>query len=134
ILVQVAAGQDKAEFQMRFRRKSTRAEHERLTQAALTRSGNAARGRKLFFNVEKSQCLKCHYLEGLGEKVGPDLTGIANRFGRIHVIESILEPSRTVAPGYQTVAIALKDGRSVTGVKVAQTDKLVTLVDNQGKK
>src|SRR5262249_52173678 len=49
---------DGVEFPLRFRRKSAVADHERLTQAALARAGNPERGRKLFFDVERSQCLK----------------------------------------------------------------------------
>src|SRR5262249_1286845 len=87
-----------AEVHLPFRRKRTRADHERLTQAALTLAGNAERGRKVFFDVEKSQCLKCHRLGDKGERIGPELTGVGSRFGRIHLVESILEPSRTIAP------------------------------------
>jgi putative membrane-bound dehydrogenase-like protein len=123
-----------ADFHVRFRRKSNTAVHERLTQAALNRAGNPERGRKLFFNVAKSSCLKCHRLDNQGERIGPELTGIGNRFGRIHLIESILEPSRWIAPGYETLVIELKDGRVLTGTRVAETAETLTLGDKDGKK
>jgi putative heme-binding domain-containing protein len=122
------------QFHLHFRRTSSRAEHEQLTQAALTRPGNQERGRAVFFNVEKSQCLKCHYLAGKGERIGPDLTGVGSRFGRIHLIESILEPSRSIASSYQTWLVIRKDGRQLTGVKVAETNRNLTLGDTQGQK
>src|SRR5262249_51617047 len=112
----------------------SRAEHEKLTQAALDRPGNPARGRTVFFNVEKSHCLKCHRLREKGERIGPDLTGIGTRFSRVYLIESILDPSRTIAPSYQTVLLVLTDGRQLTGVKVAETEKTLTLADKDGKK
>jgi putative heme-binding domain-containing protein len=122
------------EFHLRFRRKSSRVEHEKLMQAALSRAGNAERGRKVFLDIQKSQCLKCHRLGDQGERIGPELTGVGSRFARVHLIESILEPSRTVVPGFQTHVIALSDGRVITGVKVAESDRSLTLADQQGKK
>jgi putative membrane-bound dehydrogenase-like protein len=134
LLVQVGPSRAAVEFHLRFRRKSTTAEHERLTQAALARAGNAQRGRKLFFDVEKSQCLKCHRLGEQGERIGPELTGVGGRFSPIYIVESILEPSRTIAPSFTTLMLVLKNGKTLTGVKVAETETTLTLADNQGQK
>ena len=135
LLVQIAGVPDAAlEFHARIRRKSSKAEHERLVEAALSRTGNVERGRKLFLTVEKSQCLKCHRLGELGERIGPELTGLGSRFSRVHIIESLLEPSRTIAAGFQSQTVALQDGRVLTGLKVSETDDTLVLADNQGKK
>jgi putative heme-binding domain-containing protein len=134
LLIQIAPSKGNVEFHLRFRRKSAAADHERLVQAALTRTGDAARGRKLFFDTARAQCSKCHRLGDQGERIGPDLTGIGNRFARIHLIESILEPSRTIAPSYETVLVLLKDGRIVAGTRIAETAETLTLGDNQGQK
>jgi putative heme-binding domain-containing protein len=120
-------------FHLRFRRKGSTVEHERLMQQALARSGNAERGRALFADVAKSQCLKCHRLGGQGARIGPDLTAVGGRFPRAYLIESILEPSRTVAPSYETVAVALVDGRVLTGVRTGETGTSLTLADAEGK-
>jgi putative membrane-bound dehydrogenase-like protein len=122
------------DFHLRFRRKSSTALHEKLTQAALTRAGNIEKGSKLFLNIERTQCLKCHRVGEQGEKIGPDLTGIGNRFSRIHLIESILEPSRTIASSFQTLAITTSDGKTITGVKFAESDKTIEVGDKDGKK
>ncbi len=142
-----AAGEAAPVFHLRFRRKSTKAEHEKLMQAALNRSGNVERGRKVFLDAQKSQCIKCHRIatspptplpqggrvENEGERIGPDLTGIGNRLARVQLIESILEPSRTVTAGYQTVVVSLKDGRVLSGVKISEVDGTLTLADQQGQ-
>jgi len=133
LLVQVTAAATTAEFHMRFRRKSSKMEHEQLTQAALNRPGNAQRGRQLFNNVAKSSCLKCHRLKDQGERIGPELTGIGNRFGRIHIIESILEPSRWIAPGYETLVVELADGRILSGTRISESADTLTLGDKDGK-
>ena len=69
----------------------------------------AERGRKIFFDAEKSLCIKCHRVGDQGERIGPELTGIGARFGRVYLIESILEPSRAVVPGFATVRAELSD-------------------------
>src|SRR5205823_5338326 len=46
VLVQLTGAKDKAEFQLRFRRKSATAEQERLALAALSRTGDPERGRR----------------------------------------------------------------------------------------
>jgi putative heme-binding domain-containing protein len=134
LLVQVGPGKEGVAFHLRFRHKSSKAEYERLTLAALGRAGNPEKGRKLFFDVEKSLCLKCHRLGDQGERIGPELTGVGGRFSRIYLVESILEPSRTIAPSFGTLVVTLKDGKVLTGVKVAETETTLTLGDSQGQK
>lgn len=134
VLIAADAAEGPVEFHLHFRKRSNKAEHEKLTQAALTRGGNIERGRKLFLDQEKSQCLKCHQLGEKGERIGPELTGVGARFSRVHLIESILEPSRTLAPSFGTFTASMKNGKSYSGVKVAETESMVTLADNQGQK
>lgn len=134
VLVATGSGNGDVEFHLRFRRKSNKAAHEKLTQAALSRTGNAERGRKMFFDKEKSQCLKCHQLGNQGERIGPDLSGVGARFSRVYLIESILDPSRAIAPSFGTIVVTLKNGKILNGVKVAEDEQSITLADNQGQK
>ena len=89
LLVKVTSNSTPTRFHVRFRPKSSKAEHERLTQLVLEGRGNAERGQKLFANVEKSLCMRCHRIGEQGGRIGPDLTDIGSRFSRIHLIESI---------------------------------------------
>jgi putative heme-binding domain-containing protein len=120
-------------FHVRFRPKSSKVEHERLTQLLLAGRGNVDRGRELFSNAEKSLCFKCHRIGVSGGRIGPDLTGIGSRFSRIHLVESILNPSRTIAPSYASMLVVLDNGRVLTGVKTAETPDSITLGDKDGK-
>src|SRR5262245_30604411 len=133
VVVQLA-GAKTNEFSLRFRRKSAAPAHERLAQAALARAGNPERGRQVFLNAEKSLCVKCHRVGDQGERVGPELTGLGGRFPKVYIVESILEPSRSISPSFETVAVTLTNGKVLTGVKVAETEASVTLVDNQAQK
>jgi putative heme-binding domain-containing protein len=122
------------EFQLRFRRKSAAAEQERLARAALSRAGDPERGRRVFHDAEKALCLKCHRVGDQGERVGPDLTGLGSRFSRAYIIESILEPGRTVSPSFESASVVLKSGKVFTGIKTAETEASITLVDSEAKK
>ncbi|MBP63688.1 MAG: hypothetical protein CMJ62_19360 [Planctomycetaceae bacterium] len=133
LVVRMAGAKDGPHFHLRFRRKSSKAEHERLSKIGLTSQGDINRGGEVFAAAEKSQCIKCHRIGNEPGRIGPDLTGIGSRFSRIHLIESILEPSRTVAPSYETVNVVLMNGRLVSGVKIKDDKEVVTIGDNQGK-
>jgi putative heme-binding domain-containing protein len=134
VRVEAASPDSPVEFDLRFRRKSALLEHERLLQAALSRPGNLEHGRAVFLDVEKSLCLKCHRLGDKGERTGPELTGLGGRFSRIYIAESILQPSRSIAPSFGTVVVMLENGRVYSGVKVTDSEAMLTLVDNQGQK
>ena len=72
---------------------------------------------------------RCHRVGKGGARIGPDLTGVGRRFSRIHLIEAVLEPSRAIAPSYQTRVVVLESGRVVTGVRVTETPTELTLGD-----
>jgi len=115
------------------REKSAPERHRSLSQLALADGGNIVRGREIFLNAEKSGCIKCHRLGDQGGTVGPDLTGAGRRFSRIHIIESILEPNRAIAPAFRNLSVRLKDGQELTGVRVAETESVLTLGDAQSQ-
>ena len=120
-------------FQMRFRRRSESASHEALMEQALTTRGSTRRGKDLFFNLEKSLCTRCHRMDNQGGTVGPDLTGVGGRFSRIHLVESILQPSLHIANGYGMVVVILQNDDAVAGVKREETPKTLTLGLLDGK-
>jgi putative heme-binding domain-containing protein len=122
------------EFQLRFRRKSATQAHEQLIASALSRGGNVEQGKQVFLNTEKTLCLKCHRVQDQGERTGPELTGLGSRFSRIYIAESILDPSRTIAPSFGTLVIRLESGQVLSGVKIAETENSLTLVDNLAQK
>jgi putative heme-binding domain-containing protein len=134
LVVEVNAAPRPPEFQLRFRRKGPTADQERLVQTVLARAGDPGRGRKVFEDVEKSQCLKCHRMGDRGETIGPELSGIGGRFARITIIESILEPSRSIAPSYESVTVALADGRVLSGVRGEETERVLMLGDPEGRR
>jgi putative membrane-bound dehydrogenase-like protein len=133
LLVQITSAGQPAALHVRLRRKSSIIEQERRIEVALSRGGDAQRGRAIFEDRDKSHCLRCHRIGDRGERIGPELTKIGGRFSRITIIESIMEPSRSIAPGFDSMALALSDGRVLTGVRITETDRSLTIADQEGK-
>ena len=46
---------------------------------------------------------------------------------------SILEPSKIIAQGYETIVIETKKGQTLTGVFKGESSDAVNLTDNEGK-
>jgi putative heme-binding domain-containing protein len=95
--------------------------------------GDAERGRKLFMDVKGLACAKCHAIGGAGGQVGPDLAGIGVRYKREDLMTSILEPSRVIAQGYESIVIETKKGQTLTGVFKGESGDAVNLTDAEGK-
>ncbi len=138
VLVRVVAdGDSAARYEVNLRRTLATAELERLTLLALQQTGDAENGRKLFFDADKTKCIKCHRMAERGERIGPDLTGFGSRFTRIYIIESILQPSQSVAPSYRSLAVTLSDGRVLSGLLLPDESdgtETLTIADSQGEK
>ncbi len=97
-------------------------------------SGEPAAGRKLFFDLKsKVQCARCHNLEGEGGRIGPSLDRIASRRAPEFIMESILQPSREIAPEYEAVIVATREGRIITGLRINETNFSIQLTEENGR-
>jgi putative heme-binding domain-containing protein len=96
-------------------------------------SGDAVRGRKLFHEAAGVQCRNCHIVGDAGREIGPPLTAIGGKLDRAKLLESMLEPSKTIDPKYQSWVVETADGRVVTGLVVSKTEKAVVLRDAENK-
>jgi putative heme-binding domain-containing protein len=96
--------------------------------------GDPQAGRKVFFDLKgKVQCAKCHTIGGDGGRIGPVLDRIAARRAPEFIMESILEPSKDIAPEYETVAVATRDGRVITGLRVNESNFNIQLREENGR-
>lgn len=96
-------------------------------------AADPAAGRRTFFHLNSAGCAKCHTIDGRGGKVGPDLTTIARTMDLTKLAQSILEPSREIAPQFVAWTLELKSGRVVTGLILSEeSEKLkIGLPDGQ---
>jgi putative heme-binding domain-containing protein len=87
-------------------------------ETILALNGDAARGRKLFFEPSGAQCHTCHRVQGEGRDFGPDLSRIGAKYDRAQLLENILEPSRTIDPAYAGFTVETEDGAALSGLLV----------------
>lgn len=94
-------------------------------------AGAPERGALVF---EKAQCVKCHKFGNRGEGVGPDLSGVARRFQKKEILESVLYPSQTISDQYASKTVVTTDGLTYTGIVGASgSDAIVVLQSNAEK-
>ncbi len=67
-------------------------------------------------------CINCHTMRGEGGAIGPDLTQLGTRFSKKDILESIIEPNKTISDQYASTVFSLKDGNSIMG-KLVKEDK-----------
>lgn len=66
-------------------------------------AGDPKRGEQIFFKHQTLACVLCHSLRGQGSTVGPALDGIATRAKPDYIKESLLEPNKVLAKGFEHI-------------------------------
>lgn len=97
--------------------------------ALLQLAGDPVRGKELFLKAEGVQCRNCHRVGDQGKTLGPELTQIGRRLNREKLLESLLEPSRTIDPKFAAWLIETSDGRVFTGLLVSRNDDQIVIRD-----
>jgi quinoprotein glucose dehydrogenase len=95
--------------------------------------GDADAGRAVFFQKAEVSCVRCHKVQGQGGDVGPDLTGVGARQKRDYLLESIVDPNKQIAKGFETVVLSLVNGQVVTGIVKEENAKAIRLMTAEGK-
>jgi len=75
-------------------------------------------------------CYKCHRFSGDGGNTGPDLTAVGTRFDHKALLESIIEPSKTISDQYTASQFVLDDGLVVTGRVVNMGGTRLSVMEN----
>jgi putative heme-binding domain-containing protein len=84
-------------------------------------AGDTKRGQAVF---EKKSCARCH---GEARRLGPDLTGIAQRFSRDDLFTAIIDPSKDILPAYKATTITTKAGKVYNGMLIYSSPDLTLL-------
>lgn len=106
---------------------------EAYRQHALRQEGNVARGKDLF-ESDRMLCAKCHSVDGTASKAGPDLYAAGDAFGRRDLIKSVLDPSATIAPGYEMLVVETRQGETFAGTLKQKTAEKVELMGMDGER
>jgi mono/diheme cytochrome c family protein len=92
-----------------------------------TDRGTPARGAELFFDPTRLySCRICHSDEKKGGPVGPDLSGLDKT--PLEVYGMVMQPNLN-APGFLAIALELRQGDRILGIKCGETDEFVQYFD-----
>lgn len=100
----------------------------------LEHGGSAERGRRIFRSPQAG-CAKCHVAEERGLAFGPAFTPTNPPPARTALVTAIVEPSASIAPGFQTFLVETSDGASHVGMNLTRgPDGSVTLETAAGRR
>ena len=104
-------------------------EHEDVMAAAQSEKGDPKLGMRLF---ARQNCIACHTVSASETPKGPFLGGIATRYKRHELAESILKPSAKLAQGFESQVFLLADGRVLEGFVSREAGDEVEVRDSKG--
>ena len=97
-------------------------------QAALALKGDGKRGQEIF----KKNCATCHRVSGIGIDVGPDIADTRTKTLSA-LLTDILVPNQAIDNNYVNYVVSTKDGKTLTGIIVAETASSLTLKRAEGQ-
>ena len=95
--------------------------------SAADSAGVSDRGKRLF----RERCASCHKHNGVGNDLGPRLSGLRNRSTGF-LLESILDPNRAVEAKYLGYVVTTEDGRTFAGMMAEESATALKLVQADG--
>jgi quinoprotein glucose dehydrogenase len=96
--------------------------------------GDAPRGREIINGHIGANCTACHRVDSdEGSEVGPKLTVIGATRSKAELLESLIEPSAKIVPGFGLETLTLKDGSSLSGNVLNDDGKTLELRTLDGK-
>ncbi|MEM7455300.1 MAG: hypothetical protein AAF456_13195 [Planctomycetota bacterium] len=104
------------------------AEDPALLIEAARKDGDIVRG-AILYHQGNINCAKCHRPAASEQRIGPDLSQLADDVTDAHIVESILAPSKVIREGYETKVILTLDGDTITGTVVDESDDRIVLRD-----
>jgi putative heme-binding domain-containing protein len=99
----------------------------------LALTGDAERGRRLFFESAGMQCKVCHRIGAGEDLLGPELTLIGKKYTKAQLLENIVDPSKTIDPKFATHLVETKGGLVMAGLKIREDDQELVLRDTERK-
>jgi len=101
-----------------------------VTKAAMDGKGDVSVGERLF---SSQGCIACHSVDPKAEQKGPYLGAAGAKFTRDYLIDSVLDPNKMVAQGFQTSMFKMKDGLAHMGFVTGEADGVVELRNITGQ-
>jgi len=90
--------------------------------------GDRLRGKALFEG--KGGCTSCHWVDGKGGRLGPELTRIGAGRSLDGLRLALVDPNEDVAPAYWQWKIVDKDGNVTNGIRLHEDNFSIRLLDS----
>ncbi len=98
-------------------------------QQAAADGAAVERGKALFEG--QGACQSCHRVNGIGSRIGPDLTSIGSILSAEAISKTLMDPNAALRPGERSVRGVTRDGKAVVGLRLNEDMYTVQLVDEQ---
>ena len=95
---------------------------------AARQSGDAARGAVVFYQPQLA-CTRCHLTDQADHRLGPDLTRFDAKVSDEYLVEAVLDPSKVIRKGFETVSVFTTGGKVISGIVETDDDRQVVLRD-----
>ncbi|MEZ5324785.1 MAG: ThuA domain-containing protein [Verrucomicrobiales bacterium] len=105
-------------------------EPEKALAEVIAAKGDVALGEQIF---TRATCFACHTVSQDEPQKGPYLGNIAQTYKRPDLAANILDPNKTIAQGFASNVVSLKDGTVVLGFVTDEAGDTVTLRDIAAK-
>ncbi len=96
--------------------------------------GDSEAGRRIFFERNDAQCVRCHKIRGEGGEVGPDLTLIAAGKTPDYLLEALMLPNKQIAQGFGQTAFQMENDAVEVGRIERETPEAVHLLLGDGQR
>lgn len=96
------------------------AERSAWLQILAEAPGDANAGARIFFHPRGPRCSTCHEVDGRGGRAGPALSAASQGMTRERIVDSILTPSKEIAPLYVPWSIVKTDGTQAQGLLIRE--------------
>jgi putative heme-binding domain-containing protein len=96
--------------------------------AALTAAGDSKRGGEVF----TKSCATCHKVGAIGQNVGPDIGGIADKSPQSLLI-AMVDPNRAVEAKFTNFVAETRADEVITGIISSEAGESLTMISADGK-
>ncbi|MEQ6120181.1 PVC-type heme-binding CxxCH protein [Reichenbachiella sp. MALMAid0571] len=83
--------------------------------------GDIVSGEKAFM----TKCITCHKIGDKGMDIGPNLSGVGEKYDQAALLDAIINPSAAIVFGYQPVMVKTKSGQAIYGFLLSEGETTV---------
>jgi putative heme-binding domain-containing protein len=83
------------------------------TKRTASVAGDVMRGKSIY--ESKGNCASCHRVDGVGSRLGPDLSKIGQLRRAVDLEQSLIDPAAEVLPTNRFYRVVTKNGTAITG-------------------